>query len=267
MATLRQLVVVATFFAVGVLNAAPASAVPFSAAASSRGTFSISGVDSVSYDGRGFDAFQPFIGATSNDVLRFDKITGASGGSKLDFFLLSEVAAYDGVSIPGVGDSIGVIDSNNNFISALDPSTTPGAVGSLILADGQDYALGLQSPEGLFSGVDANNPDGGTAHLIGLQVTHDFLVFIQKANLWGMSLMFQLLEGDYIVFGEDLLTSGNMLEGGLAADFDYNDVVFVIRHTQIPEPGTLGLLAAALGLGAWRKRRKAAGTPPDASLV
>lgn len=258
MAPFRQLVVVATLFFLGIFSSTPVSAVPFSAAASSRGSFSTSGVDSVSYDGHGFDAFVPFLGATSTDVLRFDQITGAAGGSRLDFFLLSEVAAYDGVSIPGVGDAIGVIDSGNNFISALDPSTTPGAVGSLILAEGQDYALGLQSPEGLFSAVDANNPDGGTAHLIGLQVTHDFLAFIQKANLWGMSLMFQLLEGDYIVFGEDLLTSGNMLEGGLAADFDYNDVVFVIRHTQIPEPGTLGLLAAAFGVGAWRRRRNRA---------
>lgn len=258
-------------FAVGALavvvttSAVPADAATFYDFASSRGSFSVSGVDGVSYDGRGFDAFTPFAGFTSNEVLRFSSFSGVSetvsgisgGGSRIDFFLLSEVCYYDGNHVPGLGDEVGIVDqATGNFTPVLGALTNPGDSASIIVGQNETVSLALQSPEGLFTSVDADNPDGA-AHLLGLQVTKAGTITIPNANLWGLSLTFELLVGDIIVFNEDLLTIGNFLQGGLPSDFDYNDVVYVIRHTAVPEPSTYLLLALALATIAYFKRREA----------
>ena len=59
--------------------------------------------------------------------------------------------------------------------------------------------------------------------------------------------------GDYVLFMEDM----HLTDGPVPSDLDYNDSVVVVRSvgTEIPEPGSMLLLASGLiGMGL-RKRK------------
>ncbi|MDD2942347.1 MAG: PEP-CTERM sorting domain-containing protein [bacterium] len=221
------------------------------------GAFALGNVDARSYDGPGFDAFQPFNSFVGSEILAINSFTGGALGSRHEFFLLSEVAHYDGYMIPGVGDEFGVLDSNNDFATILPKEFRPGDSAVITQGANEELTLALKSPEGMFSSVDGDNADGA-AHLLGKRVEKAGTVFIQHADLYGGSLTFDLQVGDIVLFIEDLLLSGNMLYGGMDTDSDYNDLVVVMRSEPLPEPATLFLLGAAGLLGAGAKRRKAA---------
>lgn len=77
----------------------------------------------------------------------------------------------------------------------------------------------------------------------------------------GESISFQLFQGDIILFMEDMKAFGNGLASGLVpfnSDYDYNDMVVVVRQSEIPEPTTMALLGSALGGLILRRRKQTA---------
>jgi len=220
-----------------------------------RAGFSLPPVDDTSYDGPGFDAFKPYQSFTSSSFLEVGTFDGGTFGSNLDFFLLSEVAFYDG-QVAGLGDAFGLLDSNGNFSSVIDPAQNPGFSTTVVQGSDEEFTLALQSPEGLFSSIDEDNPDDGAPHFIAQEVTQAGQVTIQNANLLGATLTFNLQVGDIILYIEDLLARGNMLNNGIPSDFDYNDMVVVLRSEPIPEPATCLLLGAGLSSMAIARRRR-----------
>lgn len=247
------------FFSLGFLlggiffNLPTASAVSLGSSFTPRAGFTLGNVNDRSYDGHGFDAFLPFSSFIDPQIFQSNTFTGDPAGSSVDFFLLSKVAFYDG-TVPGLGDSFGVFDSIGNFIPVFEPSATVGLAANRTQGAGEQLTFGIKSPEGLFSGIDSNNSDGAP-HILAMQVTTPGLVSIDNATLSGAMLNFNLQVGDIILFLEDLLASGNMLGSGIPSDFDYNDMVVVVRTTAVPEPGTLMLLGLG-GLGGMLIRRK-----------
>lgn len=238
------------------LAAPDAQAVPLGQATSPRAGFSLGNVDAVSYDGKGFDAFKPFGNIFTSQILSLGSFTGLAGLTDVSVTLLSESAAFDG-SIPGVANRFGVV-KDGQFTSIIDSTTVnPGGVGHILQDPNEQFTFALQSPEGLFTTIDSQNPDG-RAHIIVREVAQNGQVTINPTNVrGGPSFTLDLLAGDLVLFIEDLLESGDIrFLDGLRADFDYNDFVVVVRQTQVPEPGTALLLGT--GILAFRRRRKMA---------
>lgn len=236
-----------------------AHAVSLNEALSVRNDVPIDGVDKVSYDGSGFDIFKPFSNvANTQNILSIGSFSGLSNGSNLSVTLLAEVACFDGEEIPGQANAFGVVDANGEFKTALDSTgVLSGGTGSVELAAGEEFTLGLKSPQGLFSSVDSKNKDG-KAHIIGLKVEKSGTVVIPNANRAGASFTFDLLAGDILIFIEDMFLAGNKQHfGGIPADFDYNDMVLVVRQspTAVPEPASMALLLGGL-IGGAKARRK-----------
>lgn len=205
-----------------------------------------------SYDGPGRDTMSAFLPFTSSTLLQVSNFTGHAQGSKLEAFMLSEMACFDG-HMAGLANNFGVVNQSNTFTSLINTQNVdPLAVGSLDQTASDNLTFALQSPEGLFYSVDSRNTDGGVAHMLALQVTTSGTVNLPNTNLSGGNgpLAFNLLAGDVILFIEDMKTSGNIASGMVpfASDFDYNDMVIVIRQSanEIPEPATCLLLGSAL---------------------
>ncbi len=240
---------------------ASAKAVPLDEATSVRSSFEfpLGDVDKSSYDGSGFNAFKPFSSIVGSDLLSVSSFTGQEFGSHLDFFLLSESAYFDGLGDPNISNKFGVLDSQGNFSTVIDSSTAnPGAVGSLDQGEAQEFTFALNSPEGLFSAIDADNPDD-KAHILAMEVTKAGTVFVDPTSLRGSPpIAFDLQVGDIILFIEDMLASGNERFLGVPfdSDFDYNDFVVVVRQSQVPEPSTMLLFGSAI-VGLLHRRSRA----------
>ena len=246
------LVPLLTVFYFTVLNSI-AEATPLHASLSNRVAFSLGNLDLNSYDGPGYNAFLPYQAFTSGELLQVSSFTGSPlGGSKMQFFTMSEVAYYDG-HIPGLVDSFGVLDSQGHFTSALSAASGIGATSELIQGVNDELTFAIRSPEGTFSSIDGNNPDQA-AHIVAMEVTKAGQINISNANLLGAFHSFNLQIGDIVLFLEDLRAGRNILKNGLPSDFDYNDMVVVVRSQAIPEPATVVLLSA--GLFAFARRRR-----------
>ncbi|HMO18607.1 MAG TPA: PEP-CTERM sorting domain-containing protein [Oligoflexia bacterium] len=214
-----------------------------------------------SYDGDGHNAFEVFSSFTTSTLYQMNSFDGGSLGRNIQAFNLLEYACYDGM-FPAYANQFGVIDNEGNFFSMIDTAgTNPVTEGNFVQAAGQELRFGLLSPEGLFSSVDSEN-DGNATQIIAKVVDKDGEITIDRTNLGGGTVTFQLFAGDVLLFIEDMKALGNGLESGLVpftSDYDYNDMVLVIRQSEIPEPATLLLFGSAVaGLGLRRKKSKAA---------
>jgi hypothetical protein len=243
-----------------------ANALTLSESTSSRGAFVFpSGPPGASsYDGPGKDTMSLFAPYVASNLLQVNSFNSNTFGSSVSAFLLSEVAAFDG-TVANQSNNFGVVDNNGNFTSILDSkNVNPGDVGSLDQAAGKELTFALQSPEGLFYSVDSKNTDGGVAHMLALKADKDGTITIPQTNLKGNGpLSFNLLSGDIILFIEDMKLSGNISSGlvPFASDFDYNDMIIVVRQSananQVPEPASLLLLGIGAGIANFKRRRRA----------
>ena len=234
----------------------PAGAVSLQEAGSDRTGFTISGVDETSYDGAGFDTVSTFTGTFGSNFQQFSSFDGGQFGTELTVTLLAENACYDGVAIPGLANEFGVLDADGNFQAIIEGLDPIGAANQFVVGADEEFTFALQSPQTVFSSIDAQNGDE-QAHLIGLTVEKAGSLTIDPANLHGASLTYDLLAGDIVFFIEDMLAFGNNITDLVPAnaDFDYQDMIVVVRGTPVPEPGTVVLLGLAL-LGLILFRRK-----------
>lgn len=235
-----------------------ASAVPIENALSQRPGFSfpLGAPSQTSYDGPKFEAFNQFSSFVSPDLLKVDSFTGHPLGSNFSMTLLSASGAFDFADTDANSNKIGVTDAQGNFHSLVNTFTQGiGATGNLFQGANESLKLALKSPVGLFSTDDANNPDQA-AHMIAMQVQKAGDVTINPTSLLNTPpLTFSLEVGDILVFCEDMLTNGNINPlVPYASDFDYNDLVFVVRQSAVPEPMTLSLFGLG-ALAAVRRRR------------
>ena len=254
----RKLFIVAAVLSIGLGGLCTrALASDFDGFTEIRTGFSVSGVDNVSYDGLGYDAFKAFASITSTDILQINSFTGGLSDTMLQAFMLSEVAYFDGSS--GYANKFGVLNEAGEFSTLLDSGAAgPGSLGELMQSADSKFTFALQSPEGLFSSIDAANPDKA-AHFLVKEVVRDAVLQINPVDRnGGDPVTFSFLAGDLILFVEDMLAAGNTQYLGIpvASDFDYNDMVVVVRRAQIPEPSTFVLLASGLLACRFRRSRR-----------
>jgi hypothetical protein len=204
-----------------------------------------------SYDGAGFDPIDAFAGFVANQNLSVGSFTGGANGSKLETFLFNETACYDG-RFANMANNFGVTNGNGDFISLVDSANAaPGDMGMTMQGANDEFTFALQSPEALFSADDSENSDNAV-HIIGREVVKDGTVSLDATLTGnrGPGISFELQKGDLVLFIEDMLASGNSVTNMVPflSDFDYNDMILIVRQTQVPEPGTLALLGAGLVL-------------------
>jgi hypothetical protein len=226
-----------------------AHAISFSGETLFGGSDLYADVDERSYDAPEFNAFAPFGSvADLSNVLMLNSFLPDVGGNQLEVTLLSEAAGY------ADRNAFGVVNGGS-FQEVLSGSDVPGDTGIVVLDEGESK-FALKSPQGVFTTDDADNADGAT-HIVALEVTQAGSVFIENATLSGASFTFDLLVGDLVLFMEDLLVVGNVNNIN-ASDFDYNDMVVVVRQSEIPEPATSLLFVIGLAGMGLRRRKLAA---------
>lgn len=230
------------------LCATDANAISFTGQRLFGGDDLISSVDERSYDTPEHNAFVPFESFTDTaNALILDSFVTTSDALHLEATLLSESAGYAN------RNAFGVVDSSGSYSQILGGSNVPGDTGDLIIDGEQESKFALKSPQGIFTTSDDDNPDRST-HIVALEVTTAGTIFIEPTTLSGGSLTFDLLVGDILLFMEDLLVLGN-INNKNPSDFDYNDMVVVVRSSEIPEPATSLLFGMGLASLFMRRRR------------
>lgn len=217
---------------------------------STRDFFSLGDNDGRSYDGLGFDAVSPLqSGNSSLEFLQLGSFTAGQIPQNLEFYVFSEVAAF------ADQNEIGVVDSQGNFIAA-GGNQTPGGQASLVQDTGEEFTIAVRTPQTVFTTVDSDNEDGA-AHILAVQIQENMSVEIPRTCLTCGSMTFDVQMGDIILLVEDMLASGNTnpLVPDVG-DFDYNDMVVLVRQTNVPEPGSMALLLVGASGLLMRKRQK-----------
>lgn len=250
---IRSSAVLVTLFAVSQANA---SSITDALVERTGFTYNAKG----SYDGAGRDTLSFFSSFTDGKFYQLGTIASQSVDVTYTSSLISELACFSGddPNFQGANtNKFGYKDVGGSFAEAIDSDNkNPLSVGSFTQVAGQDFDFALKSPEGLFYGKDSLNTDGGSAHMIGLKVTTAGTINLGETTLFGNGpLSFNLQVGDVILFIEDMRAAGNQLIP-LTGDFDYNDMVVVLRATEAPEPATVALLGFGM-LGGVMRRRKA----------
>lgn len=225
----------------GVFGVSDASATTFEGDTTVRdGAFAtfLNTADARSFDGPGTSALDAFSGVVNpGEYLEFGAFEIAPDFvAGFEAQLLYELTAYEDQN------NFGLLDSEGNFTSLIFGPDAPGVGRSVNVGSGE-YQFAVQTPDGMFSSVDANN--GGVPHFIGQRILQD-----GKVDIFGNQ--FDVTAGQYVLFFEDL-------EGVFPiSDQDFNDGVVLLSatSTEIPEPATLSLLLAGLG-GLKLRSRKA----------
>jgi PEP-CTERM motif len=213
-----------------------------------------------SYDGPDFNFIRAVSSFTTGQAFSLSEFTGLAGSvSRLEVHLVAEAACFDG-RLAGKANKFGVVDDNGAFINILDSATAKAGDSNFIVQNATDnFLFALQSPEALFVANDSENADK-SAHIIGMRVDKDGILNLPSTDTrGGAPLQFQLFAGDIVLFIEDMMASGNRATSSIPnlADFDYNDMVVVVRNssTAVPEPSTMALLSCGLfGLKFRRKK-------------
>ena len=213
-----------------------------------------------SYDGPGRDSLSFFTSYGDGKVYQLGTIASQPVATTYTAFLISELACFSGDDANFQGaftNKFGHEDVGGTFVSSIDSDNiNPVASASFTQEAGQDFNFALKSPEGLFYGKDSLNTDGASAHMLALNVTTAGTINIGESTLFGNGpISFNLEVGDVILFMEDMKFNGNTFIP-LNSDFDYNDMVVVLRASAIPEPTTMALLSLGV-LGGVMRRRKA----------
>ena len=203
------------------------------------------GADARSFDGLGFDLLADFSEFTSGELFQVDPFAPLSGSSSIEVTLLSEVCGFCGQE-PDFTDSFGLLGPDGEFVSIIDGGpAVAGDTASIEIEGDGEFTLALQSPQTILSAVDADNEDS-SAHILAAVVENSGTAVIDNADLFGASLAFDLEVGDILIFVEDLLASGNTVPFvPEAGDFDFNDLVFVVREVALG--GTIGALEEGEG--------------------
>ena len=215
-----------------------------------------------SYDGPGRDSLSFFSSFTDGKFYQLGTIAAQSTSFNYSASLVSELAAFSGDDANFQGaftNKFGYENIGDTFAELIDSDNkNPLSEAGFTQVAGQDFNFALESPEGLFYGKDSLNLDGGVAHMIGLKVTTAGTVNLGETTLFGNGpLSFNLEVGDIILFIEDMKAAGN-LALPLTGDFDYNDMVMVLRASssvEVPEPATIALLAFGMLGGVMRRKR------------
>lgn len=222
-----------------------------------RENFALGDVDGRSYDGPGHHAFTLFQDFASSDLLQIGSFQGAPAGTSLELTVVTALGGYSSGTM-GVVNEFGFLDSSDEFSAVF--NFDEHSLGSSTVYEqsaGEELTFALNSPESIFSSIDQDNVDGA-AHILATSVHQGGRITIDEADMFGNSISFDVQIGDMILFIEDMMAHGNSMDFVAdAGDFDYNDLVVVVRATDsVPEPGSLLLLFGALGFGATRKKRQ-----------
>ncbi len=210
-----------------------------------------------SYDGPGRDSLSFFSSFGDGNIYELGTIASQTVATTYTSYLISELACFSGDDANFQGaftNKFGHQDVGGTFVESIDSDNiNPVASASFTQDAGKDFDFALKSPEGLFYGKDSKNIDGGSAHMLAIKVTNAGTINIGESTLFGNGpISFNLEVGDVVLFMEDMKFSGNTFIP-MNSDFDYNDMVVVLRASAIPEPATMALLGLGVLRGVMRK--------------
>ena len=243
---LKSLKLLPVILTVGFVSDSSATSVFLS---SSSISLNVGNIDSISYDGAGFNTLASFQNPIPTSFNEYSSFDGGPNGTTYEIFFLSSVADYKNQN------TFGLLNEQNQFVTSINGSSPFGSKVTYTQGANQKLQFGFQSPESLFFSKASQNKDG-QSHLLAQTVASNSLLTIPKADKFGTIVNFLLQTDDIIISTEDELL-GTRYNGATVNDRDFNDFKVVIRAkpVAVPEPGTLCLLG--LGAMAAFKRRRA----------